>query len=304
MHYNYLLVFIFIVLVITLGVLLIKTFIQLKKTKKENLLLQEYIIGQEKYTRTSEAKPNPATAKELYIKKRFSGEVIMAMILHDLRSPTRFLSTISKNLLKNFKQQTVEENFDHLLRLQDSILSLHSFIESSYKWVNDSANLSLIKLDLVAIHEVLGHVKHFLKNALHAQGNDLQLTSSDIYWVTDPNILQIVVRNILDNANKFTRNGTIILNAVVADDDKLIISVQDNGSGLSKVQIKEFLNPGNDSPPIMGSKMILAMLRKLNGRLNIESSPGEGSLFIIELPVLKVKALSPSDVQLTNPSHP
>jgi len=60
----------------------------------------------------------------------------------------------------------------------------------------------------------------------------------DIALITDPELLKIILRNLIDNANKHTFGGTIKVDSTIKD-QSVYITVSDNGDGLNKVEIDQ-----------------------------------------------------------------
>jgi len=213
----------------------------------------------------------------------------MAILLHDIRSPLRFLCTISGCALKEYSNGKLTKNHDHLLKLHQSLESLRSFVEASYNWVSGTDRTFSTCFRLVKIQDVFNQLEKFFGEFFSYNGNSLIITPTDLFWHTDPDVLNLILRNLLDNANKYTESGKTWLNCFQKGGN-LCIQVKDSGFGLTENQIKSFLLPFN-APETMGlgSQVISKMLQKLNGHLHIEAQPGQGSVFTIELSPLEAK---------------
>lgn len=109
----------------------------------------------------------------------------------------------------------------------------------------------------------------------------------------DPDGLAIVLRNLLDNAVKFSRTDRppeIDIHGKVME-ESIILSIQDNGIGFDMqfhdriFEIFQRLQRAEDYP---GTGVGLAMVRKamlrMGGRVRAESAPGAGATFHLELP--------------------
>jgi len=117
---------------------------------------------------------------------------------------------------------------------------------------------------------------------------------SSILLNTDENYLRIVLRNIISNAVKFTKdNGEISINYLLKN-DKHQISIVDNGVGMSEEQAKNLfktkspvsnLGTNNERGTGIGLLISLELIKSLGGRIDVESKINEGSTFIITLPL-------------------
>jgi signal transduction histidine kinase len=164
------------------------------------------------------------------------------------------------------------------------------------------------------------NVTTLCKSMAENKGIELITDLPDAALVTgDINMLQTVVRNLLDNAIKFTsKGGTVTLEiedrkSVRAQDRKSLlpqtanrsphtahrISISDTGTGMSEEQISHLLHKGNDgtgrksSTPTRGTAnetgtglglvVCKELLEKHNTTLHIESEEGKGSTFWFEI---------------------
>lgn len=210
-------------------------------------------------------------------------EQIIAMVLHDLRSPVRFLGTISKHLVGNFKDRPTLESLDDLKKLNKSIGSLWSFIEQFFGWAVRQQNAFKPTIQEVDVQEVFEDVHKFYNEILSYNGNTLVIQPSNLHWNTDKDILSLIIRNLLDNANKYTENGEIRIHAKIVG-QQLQICVEDTGRGLSDRQVKRYMDTANTiHVEGNGSMMILQMLGIIGGRLSIQTKKASGSIFTILL---------------------
>lgn len=210
-------------------------------------------------------------------------EQIIAMILHDLRSPVRFLGTISHQLIRQFMDRSKADNLEDLKKLHKSVGGLWAFIEQFFGWAVSQQNAFKVHIKNVLIQEVFDDVHRFYNEILSYNGNLLDIQSSALQWNTDKDILALIIRNLLDNANKYTENGHIWIKAVVSK-DKLRISVEDTGQGLTDIQVQHYMDAINgENSDGNGSIMILQMLKIIGGNLTIETKKGKGSVFTIIL---------------------
>ncbi len=111
----------------------------------------------------------------------------------------------------------------------------------------------------------------------------------------DPDRLFQVLINLLQNAMKFTTQGSIILRAV-KDNDDIRISVTDTGVGIPEQELRKIFNKFHQAqwdeaqgskPP--GTGLGLAICKQIvehyGGRIWVESTPGQGSSFHFTLPL-------------------
>ncbi len=116
----------------------------------------------------------------------------------------------------------------------------------------------------------------------------------------DPNRLASIVENLVSNAIKYTPSGGEVSVRAGVEGEELLISVQDNGSGIATDEQQKVFEPfyrGNQGRRFkQGMGLGLSIARDLveahGGSISLESEPGKGSIFTIHLPLQKTpKAL-------------
>jgi len=279
--------FLTIVLLIT-GAVYIVLSRKITRLKKANLQINQLLRA-----KNTELQQRSQKLKALEKALEFTNPVDahkMNILLHDLRSPLRFLCTISKAVMKDFSTRGVEKNQLHLINLHKSVGALWSFVEQSYTWARISTQASGLSTRRIAIQDIFNHIEDFYSEFLSYNGNILFMSPTRLYWDTDPDILSVILRNLLDNANKYTEGGKVWVSCYQRS-GKLYIVVRDSGRGLNESQIRSFMQPGHEGQHTgMGSQVISQMLKKIHGRLQIDSQPGKGSAFTIELTAVAAKA--------------
>jgi len=121
----------------------------------------------------------------------------------------------------------------------------------------------------------------------------LELNAQDPYLSANKDYLIIVIINLLDNAIKYSKEPSIII-ATKNTDNKMVLSVKDNGIGIEKKQIKNvfkkfFRIRKGETYASKGFGLGLSFVKKIvtahAGKIKVESEPGKGSNFTIELPL-------------------
>jgi len=111
----------------------------------------------------------------------------------------------------------------------------------------------------------------------------------------DKNQLQILFKNVLDNAIKYNikQPEVTIRSTADTDNDYLVIAVADNGIGIEESYIESIFNPFirlNNASEYSGSGLGLSTARKIaknhGGSIQAQSSPGQGSTFCVSLPLV------------------
>lgn len=112
----------------------------------------------------------------------------------------------------------------------------------------------------------------------------------------DPNMIATVIRNLLSNSLKFTREGGQIVISTKRKNDTVEFSISDNGMGILPDDLKRIFEnkdrhttKGTARETGSGLGLLLSkdFIQRSNGLIWVESKPGEGSLFTFALPISK-----------------
>jgi signal transduction histidine kinase len=117
--------------------------------------------------------------------------------------------------------------------------------------------------------------------------------SDELDVLADSHMFETIVRNLVSNAIKFTRNGgTIAVTASYTDAQFVVVKIIDSGIGMSPelkdklFQINEKTNrPGTDGEPSTGLGLLLCkeFIEKHDGKIWVESEVGKGSTFLFSI---------------------
>ena len=115
----------------------------------------------------------------------------------------------------------------------------------------------------------------------------------DIFVVCDEDMLKIIVRNLFNNAIKFTPNGGKIFIKAQKQGNEAVLSIRDNGIGMTEEKKKELFTlktqstfgTNNEKGIGLGLLMCKEFIEAQHGRIWFESIPGKGSTFYFSLPL-------------------
>ncbi|MBO9594432.1 MAG: hypothetical protein J7599_16130 [Niabella sp.] len=253
---------------------------RLAKLEKEKLKIEKIV---ELRTETLSTTVQQLEHSELALKK--SNEVkeqIISTVLHDIRSPLFSLKITGKSLVKNWKHSN-EDNFNQVMSLNQLIGELSRFTDQFFSWAVSQQEHFNVKKTQFPLQQLFGDIEALFREILQTNNNKFSIHETAIQVCTDKDILTLILRNLVDNANKNTENGIISIKAAIIPEG-LQIQVSDTGRGLNAFQIENFMNRDKAvKNGRMGSAIILEMLDKIDGNLSVISEQGNGAIFSIRL---------------------
>ncbi|WP_127132884.1 sensor histidine kinase [Pseudoflavitalea rhizosphaerae] len=209
-------------------------------------------------------------------------EQIIATVLHDIKSPLFSMRMAGKSLVKNWNKSN-DENLEQVTGLNQLIGELSRFTDQFFSWAASQQEHFRVTKTKFSLQQVFADIESLFKEILQVNNNKFSIPETDIQYYTDKEILILILRNLVDNANKNTENGTISIKAALIPEG-LQIQVSDTGKGLNAFQIENFLNRDKAvKNGRMGSVIILEMLEKIDGVLQVSSEQGKGAVFTITI---------------------
>jgi len=218
----------------------------------------------------------------------------IGMVSHELSSPLTII-TGSLNTLSTEGQRLSREEANHLL--QNAILAADKLSHL----LGNLLELSRAQAERLILHEELIKVDHIVKDTVervteqYATHNilvDLPPGLTSIY--ADQLRLERILYNLLDNARKYSPEGSEITIFVKEEKERMVFGVRDHGVGISEADQTKLFQPFQRLNPsgfegVKGAGLGLLVCRRLvehhGGQIWVESTPGQGSTFLFSLPV-------------------
>ncbi len=215
---------------------------------------------------------------------------------HDLQSPLRKVQMFSNHLQSVTQGQLSPEAAEDIVRIQRAVQKMQEMIQDllAFSRVNRKGK----PFAPVAIAPLIQETVRDQEDVIQTLGARVEVDIPDPSLQPEIDALQIqaLLCNLIENALKFSQEGVAphirIHGAKLATEDSYRITVEDNGIGFKAefaeriFEVFERLNGVSQYP---GTGMGLAICKKIverhQGAIKAESTPGEGSRFIITLPM-------------------
>jgi len=211
-------------------------------------------------------------------------------VAHDLRTPlARLRGTAEMALRSEPSQETSREALadcveeaDRILTMLNTLMVISEAETGAMKLHLEQLNISDLIGDTV---ELYAHVAEDKKVLLHTS------SPKDLLLTADANRMRQVMANLIDNAVKYTPSGGRIDLEACQRDHHAVITIKDTGVGISSEDASKIWNRlyrGDQSRSQrglgLGLSLVKAVVQAHNGRIEVSSKPGAGSLFTLYLP--------------------
>jgi len=241
-------------------------------------------------------------AEQLILANRYKSE-FLANMSHELRTPLNSILILSDQLRLNSAGNLTEKQAKHADIVHRAGSDLLQLINDVLDLAKVESGRMQLKLEPLAMQDILVELDASLRPMAEIKGLRLhtQLEAGVPRVIhTDRIRLQQILRNLLSNALKFTEHGEVCLTVSCASGEPeeghelLSFSVRDSGIGIAAEQHEQIFQAfqqidGSTSRRFGGTGLGLAITRQLvlamDGEISLQSAPGEGSCFTVQLPV-------------------
>ena len=267
-------------LVLVLLALLIQLRLKLMEKKKE---MKATVV------RLEEAVTKLQHSEQALLRTSKQREKLISLVIHDLRSPLRFLTMLAGDLHDNQDGFSPAELKDRAFWVKKGAQDIYNFSEDFLLWVTSQKDNFKISKKRFPIRPLLQEIHDFYLDQALQKGNSISYEADeDLEVWSDPHLLITIIRNLTDNANKYTEQGVIRISAR-CDSGELLITVADSGKGMSPQQVAAFLGEENldnvKSGSQLGHKFVFDLTQRLNGVLFVESGENTGTTVNVRIPM-------------------
>ncbi|MBS1576066.1 MAG: HAMP domain-containing histidine kinase [Bacteroidetes bacterium] len=215
---------------------------------------------------------------------------LFSVISHDLKAPMYAL----RNLFQNVQQHNLpgEEIKEMLPEVVNDLNYTTGLMENLLQWAKSQMQVNTVFPQRFDIAETFNDVMHALRLSAKAKSIDVENNfSKPVYVYADKDMINLVLRNLISNAIKFTpEEGRIFISATERK-GAVEIEVKDTGIGISKENLEKLFREfytsngtSNESGTGLGLMLCKEFLAKNEGTIVVKSEEGKGSVFTFTLP--------------------
>ena len=260
------------------------------KRRERNLIHEKKKLEANVLERTAEIALQKEKVEEINATK----DKFFSILAHDLKNPFSNLYSMSEMISGNYNNLDEEEKIKMLKSINKSAEFIYNLLENLLTWSKSQSgrieynpttfNLtSLIQVN-INLHKVPAEAKGvILKSGL----------KDDIQAYGDREMINTVLRNLINNAVKFTDKGSVGI-FVKKRDEYIEVQVKDEGVGISPENLQKlfhidlkFKSKGTKGETGTGLGLILCkeFVEKNGGKIRAESKEGTGSAFFFTIPI-------------------
>jgi PAS domain S-box-containing protein len=217
-------------------------------------------------------------------------EAFSYSVSHDLRAPLRAIDGFSHALVEDFGSQLDPEATKHLERIRNASQSMGHLIDDMLKLSRLSR--TEMKLERVSVSEAAKAVVAELRESSPERKVEVDI-ADNMFAVADPALLQILLKNLIGNAWKYTSKKEVAKIEVgqMSDEGKINFFVRDNGAGFNMEyatnlfgafqrlhSVREFPGTG------IGLATVMRIMRRHGGDVWAEAEVDKGATFYFHFP--------------------
>lgn len=222
---------------------------------------------------------------------------LFSLIGHDLRGPLSALGALSGRLRPEL---TTDAGRRLVTLFEGAALQLSALLDNLLRWAQSQIRETGFAPAFIDLGELVDGVVEQYRALLASKDIHLRLDiAPGLHIYGDPTMLATVVRNLLANAVKFSETGDRIAITAEARAGEVVLEVADTGVGMEPAQLARLF--AADGPRSLegthgergaGLGLLLCdeFVRRHDGRVEVRSTPGEGSVFRVTLPACGLAA--------------
>lgn len=215
---------------------------------------------------------------------------LFSIISHDLRVPLTGMQMMLESVKDDDKKLATLKQL--LPELREEMRYTNTLFENLINWAKIQLKGAAFSLQPINISELTYEVTESLRSKALEKGVTISTAVSDTCINGDKDVLEIVLRNLISNAIKFTETDDCIAISGEWKKDAFTIKVADTGKGMSEEALKKlegnnfYSTPGTRNEKGTGLGLIICkdLIERCNGNLSVQSSQGKGTTLSIVLP--------------------
>jgi signal transduction histidine kinase len=210
---------------------------------------------------------------------------LLGVLGHDLQSHLSSLSLLSEGMVKSLDQYGHEDLQVQIEYIHHSTRSSIEFVDQLLTWTKSHLGSLTVRKIQLDFNQLTEEILRFLGPIAFEKEIDFDIQIEEgAFLSADPQMLKIVLRNLISNAIRHTKKNGYIVVKLKSESDFSKIDVVDFGDGMNEDQLRRVLGARLEEGQGFGLFVSRELVRRMKGTLWASSSPGNGSTFSVKLP--------------------
>ena len=221
------------------------------------------------------------------------------IIAHDLRSPLHSLKGLSAMMVEGINHLSPDDIKKLSLGLQTSVENALNLTDNLIEWARIQIREFETRREELNLVEILNGVMQLYQSQAEKKKIDLScFVEGQLVVQGDRNQINFIIRNLLNNAIKFTEeNGKVHLEVSRVKNDHVCLKVSDSGVGMEESLLRKIRSTGfvesregtnGEKGTAMGLKLCYEFAKLNEAKISASSKPGKGTTFSLLLKAFKV----------------
>lgn len=214
---------------------------------------------------------------------------VISILAHDVRNPLASIKNIIE--LKQTEILDTREAAEMMEKVTGQLDSTIEMVENIVSWGQTQLKFGTLKLDDIDVHRLIERIfSSELLKSISKKNKLINLIPPASIIHSDERALEFILRNLVSNANKFTENGSISIEMERVG-FKTIFRVADTGLGMTREKAEELMDSSARHGSTAGTRMekgnglgltlIKEFINRMDGLMQVKSSPNQGTTFTI-----------------------
>jgi signal transduction histidine kinase len=260
---------------------------QNKRKKQINKLLQD------QYNQIEEQQEEIKTQNDKLSKSNEMKDQMFRIIAHDLRSPLIAMDDVARLIPYAIEEKDFDSLNNLSASLQNSVSRILDLTDNLLSWSMSQSDEMTYNPDNISLYETGKQtLEIYYALARMKQINLMNNIDTGIYVYADKNILMTVLRNLINNALKFTKEEGMVSLGAHSDNDKVVAWVRDTGIGMDEDRIQTIFDlektrsagTNGETGNGLGLFFCKKFVQVNKGEIDVRSEKGEGTIVYFTLP--------------------
>jgi len=218
-----------------------------------------------------------------------------SIISHDLRNPFASIVSFSRILRRDFHNLDENELRELLHELDKSILKINNLLENLLQWSRSQSGRIKFLPEFIMLHDVVQENIHLFASKAKEKGiKAVVAVEKDLVVYADLNMMQVIIRNLLSNALKYSESGSMVEISATVSDGLCHVFVKDQGVGISPEQldgiwdshdVKTTYGTRDEKGSGLGLILCKEFVERNKGEISVESVLNQGTVFHFTVPI-------------------